>query len=266
MPAIQPNRLKLDAAKVAENFPNTTAIISELDGYFNFYADRTKRVGQATATTPLLLTYNIPRPAMRQLRVAFQPYLSDTGYMLGLVDALWDQEAFEFKLLAVYLLGDIDADAETTLLRILEWAKNTDEEQLLKVLLAQEVITSKEIADMLIAQIETMLLSDALQTRALGLRLLTAFHASGENANIPHTFSWIRPLVLRGEDVLQPYLRDILHTLAQISPTETAFFLLSNLQETRSKHVAWFTRQTLAAFPERHQKDLKSGLRQNSLV
>ncbi len=123
MPAISPARLKHQAALLAEHFDDPPAFVRSLHHLLESYSNRVYRPGQAGELPPLLQTYRVQPPVLRQLLLAIAPLASknpDAG--LALCDALWEQPYLEFRLLAASLLGQLPCSpAEPVIARMKAW-------------------------------------------------------------------------------------------------------------------------------------------------
>jgi len=105
MPAIQPARLKIQAAQLAEKFTDPPAFTLGLNELLEFYADRTYRPGQASDPQPLLKAYNVPTPVLRQVSKELSKFIvANQDAALALCDALWSKPVLEFRLLAAMVL------------------------------------------------------------------------------------------------------------------------------------------------------------------
>jgi hypothetical protein len=60
MPAIQPARLRQQAALMVEHFDQPAAFVRSLHHLLEYYADRAHRPGQAGKPPALLAAYNVP--------------------------------------------------------------------------------------------------------------------------------------------------------------------------------------------------------------
>ena len=108
MPAIQPARLRQLSAELVNAFGSPPAFVRELHGLLDFYADRTRRPGQAGAPPPLIHTYRTPAPVIRQVIQDLTPLVADDPQnALVLADALWEEENLECRLLGIEILGMI---------------------------------------------------------------------------------------------------------------------------------------------------------------
>ncbi len=125
MPAIQPVRLKIQAARLAAQFAEPRAFTHALSLLLEEYADHTHRPGQAGEPSPLLPSYNTPTPVLRQVWLAILPLISSKpNAALELSDSLWVQPSLEHRILASDILGQLPVELQTEVItRVQLWTK-----------------------------------------------------------------------------------------------------------------------------------------------
>ncbi|HEX9616998.1 MAG TPA: DNA alkylation repair protein [Anaerolineales bacterium] len=266
MPAIQLARLKIHTTQLAENFAKPAVFVRSLHELLDYYSDRTYRPGQAGEPPPLLKAYNVPTPVLRHVLKELVPdALQDRPGALRLIGLLWEEPFYEFRQLAISLVGQVPPDPPEDILKIVRaWAIPSTEMRLL-VLLFKTGLTRvrKEFPQVYLRQVDIWLASSRTFTQQLGLQALLPLVADPEFDNLPVLFRMLAPLVRDAPVPLRPDLLDIMHQLARRSPKEAAFFLRQNLTlKTDNPGTAWLTRHSLAAFPPEIQANLRSALRE----
>ena len=79
---------------------------------FSLYANRTLRYGDSTDVKPLIPMYNLPTPVIRQLQTDLDLRVSaDPQSALSLADDLWQDNYYEIKQTALYILGTVPIDS-----------------------------------------------------------------------------------------------------------------------------------------------------------
>ncbi len=264
MPAIQLARLKIQSAELVSRFNNPIGFIRNLHELMDFYADRTRKPGQSRVPTALIKSYNVPRPVLRQIRIDLGPYVAeDPEATLDLCDALWSEPYFEFRLLATDLLGMVPGDHHEQLLeRVISWAVPGTEDRLLNALLGEGLTqVRKETPQRFSDQLGEWLEAEKNFSRRIGLKAMAISLANGDFENYPRLFRLLAPLVREVPIALRPDLLDVIQTLAERSPHETAFFLRSNLAlMVDEAGPAWLIRNSVRYFPEDLQVSLRTAL------
>jgi len=266
MPAIQPTRLRQEAAELAAHFDHPAQFIRELENMLAFYADRTRRTGHAATPGPLLPAYQVPAPVLRAIIRALAAYIRpDSGWPLPLADALWANPGYEHKMLAAYLLGALSPEhAGAIFSRVIRWAQETEEDRLLEVLFQHSIAAlHAEDGGMLLATIKTWLRSNQPASQILALRALVSLVEQPVFKNLPAVFTLLTSLGMAPPTDLQPYLRDVLQTLARRSPHETAYFLENNLKAGFNQGNLWLTRQVLGTLPADARQRLRAAMQRS---
>jgi hypothetical protein len=266
MPAIQPARLKIQAAELALGFGDPEAFCRALDILLEYYADRTYRPGLIGEPPPLLPAYNVPTQVLRVLEreLAAEARRQPTA-ALQVCDALWERQTFEFCWLAAAILGQVTPDPPAEILaRIERWASPSTEERLLEAIITSGMARLRQER----RQVYFDKVTDWLETgrpflQHLGLRALLPLMDASATANLPALFQRIAPLVRAAPAYLRPDLLEVLRRLAKLSPKETAFFLRQNLAiQQDNPGTAWLARHSLEQFPVEVQVGLRAALRE----
>ncbi len=265
MPAIDPARLRKQAAQVATHYHRPSVFLRELEAFFEFYADRTRRPGQVSTPPPLIPAHHIPAPALRQVIQALVRAAADAPQeALTLADTLWAEPILECKLIAAQLLNKISgAEAASIHTRVVQWAQTAEEDQLLDALFAASISRLDEgAAPILLPQIKSWLLTNTLSAQILGLRALAALAHAPTYQNIPHLFQLLVPLINEAPADILPFVRDAINALAQRTPEETAYFLEQSLRTGKHADISWLIRQVMPRFSPAAQARLRTALHQ----
>lgn len=264
MPAINPARLKQQAALLAEHFDQPAAYVRSLNHLLDFYADRSRRPGRMGAPSPLLQAYKTRPPVLRQILLALLPQAQqDWQAALALCDALWEQPYVELRQLAAGLLGQVRPPSfEPVITRLEAWLASPLDPHLLELVLDQSLFNLRqEQPQILIELIDRWLASDSLVLNRMGLRALTDLVVDPDFHNIPVFFHLIQGLARSLPSGIKPEMLDLLAALARRSPQETSFFLRQTLETHQSPDTAWLIRQSYTAFPPAVEAGLRAAVR-----
>lgn len=267
MPAIQLAKLKIESAHLAEKFNQPTRFVHEFHALCDFYAERTRRPGQTGKPSPLLETYKVPAPVLRQVSRELTPYIEgDNQAALELADALWAEPYLEMRLLAASVLGVISPEPVDRLVkRVQSWVSGYADERLLTALVETGLLRLRqEETDIYLDQVKNWLESDVILLQRLGFRSLLYLLNSQQFENLPAIIRLVTPQVRSIPGRLRPDLMDVVQALAYRSPKETAFFLLQNLAvKNDNPSTGWVIRQSMDCFPPEIQASLREGLQSN---
>ncbi len=260
MPAIQLGRLKIQAARLANDYTQPAAFISNLDGILDFYADRTHRSGQSGVPHPLMPAFKVPAPVLRQIVVELGPSVEanpQAGFILA--DELWKKDNLEYRMLAASLLGLMPAaSAEGVIERVQAWLKNETEPSLIEALLRVGMApVRRDAAGKYMALLETWLSTPGLVEQEVGLWAMLPLLESASFNNLPALFRLITPFVRSIQPRLRPALLAVVEAMIARSPQETAYFLRQNAASPASIDTPWLIRKVLRLFPAELQGSLR---------
>ncbi len=264
MPAIQPARLKGQAAQLAEKFEDPAAFARELHDMLDFYADRVRRPGQSGAPAPLVTAFKVHPPVLRQIYQELVPKAAQQpSAALALCDALWERPYLEFRQLASMLLGCVPVDdPHEVVRRVQNWLTPDLEEYLAQALLSNALAHVRRYQPGAIVQMAQDWLDRASNFhRHLGLVVMLAMIEDPQYENLPVFYRLLHPLVRQSPSALRSDVLDVLTALVRRSPKETAYFLRQTLSLPNCPDTPWFIRQTLPAFPPDLQKSLRQAVR-----
>ncbi len=260
MPAIQPARLRQQAALLADHFDNPNAYIRSLHHLLDFYADRTRHPVQSGSPSPMMDSYKVRHPILRMILQELTPLaIANPTGGLTLCDALWNQPYLEFHLLGAMLLGQIPPKPpESIIQRLKTWLVPELESFLIEAAMEYSIVRLRaENPKAIIGLIQEWLNRKDSFYQQLGLRALLPLIQQPEYQNMPIFYCLIQPFASQAPVNLRPDLLDVLTALAQRSPQETAYFLKQTLAIPESPDTPWLIRQLITQFPS----EIQAGLR-----
>lgn len=264
MPAIQPARLRQQAALLAQSFSQTEVFIRSLHHLLESYADNARRSSQGGEIPPLIDAYFVRPPVLRHLLVELAPYAQrDPETATDLANALWGQPYLEFRQLAASLLGLIPIENPQPVVECLKsWLDTRPEDRLIESILTQGTQSlRRDSLDVYLELVSGWLNRREVFFNQLGLRALTTLIQDPGFKNIPLVFRMIQPFSRSMAGELRPFMVGVLHALARCSPQETAFFLRHSLETPENPDTPWLVRQTVPALPAEMQEGLRSAVR-----
>lgn len=264
MPAIQPVRLKIQAARLAAQFAEPRAFARALSLLMEEYADHTHRPGQAGVPSPLLPSYNTPTPVLRQVWLEILPLISlNSNAALELSDSLWVQPSLEHRILAADILGELPVEHQTEVInRVQLWTKAGIEDRLVDALLDRSLNRLRYQSPHAVSDLAEYWLSEIdLQHKQFGLLLLNFMAADASFADLPAIFRLLTPFLRIAPPLLRPDIISLLNSLIARSAPEVAYLLHHSLTASDNPDTAWLIRQVIAGFPPELQVGLRDGIR-----
>lgn len=268
MPAINPARLKKQAADLAARCNDPLTFVRHLHKLLDQYSDHTHRKGQAGEPSPLLATYNAPPQVMRTVWLELSMQIKrDPGITLSLCDALWTEPNYDFHLLASRLLGSYSVNPPDPVVgRVQEWVCQTSEEGILDEILQFALINLKRDApEMLVELVSKWLESRNLCLQQAGLRVLIILVDQPGSEHLPTVLHMMTPYVRSAPARLRPDVLAVLTALAHCSPSETAYLLRQNLSAPDNPDTAWIIRQVIDEFPLETRLSLRQDLKRSNV-
>lgn len=255
--------MKIQVARLSEKLRQPDALVRDLHNLLDFYADRTHRPGQFGEPPPLLATYKIPTPVLRQIERELSPLAGDPPAALALVDSLWAEPVIEFRRLAIMLLGRIPPNPPQPVLdRIQAWIAAQPESRILDGILEHGLARIRqETPDVYYPMLEAWLKADELYPRQAGLRALRHLLADPGFENLPAVSRLILPFIRLTPKDLRIDLVAVLRGLAGRFPQEASYLLKQNLAPDRPDAI-WLARQVVGDFPAEFQGGLREVLRE----
>jgi hypothetical protein len=264
MPAIQPARLKIQAAELAKAAQSPPDFCRLFQEFLELYADRTYRSGLVGEPPPLIRSYHVPQPVLRAVSSELEQFAGDNRKSaLELADTLWSQPYLEFRLLAVNLIGKVHPlPAKSIVARIDEWATPSTEERLINALIifGLERLRLEQVGEYF-QQIDLWLQSREELEYRLGLKSIPPLVDEGSFEDVPLIFRRVNQAMRSAPANLKSEILKIIKTLADQYPQETAYFLRQTyLTAGQSTNISWYVRHSLAYFPADNQEYLRLAL------
>ncbi len=264
MTAIKPARLRDQVSQLASHFNNPKIFVRELHELLNLYARHVYRAGQTSDPTPILPSYHVPEPVLRQVELELSPNLAkDPQASIELCDALWKEPCYEFRMLAAVIIGKIPLEnPEEALIRIHSWSLQVKDKSLREALFKRGLVNliSKEPNSMINRALK-WLNSPQITDKLFGIQVILATLENKDFENLPQVYGLLAPLVRNAPVTLRSHIIDIILNLVQRSPNETAFFLQQNIELSFDQDTAWFIRRCMSAFPSDIQESLRAAVR-----
>jgi hypothetical protein len=263
MPAIDLARLKKQTAKLADLFDQPADFLRQHREILDYYVNRTLRT-QTVAPSSVLPTYRTPTVVLRQIENELGP-LAEKQPILGLelADALWDEGWLETRLLAAYLLGRIPPQEERLLARLTAWTQAVRDPSVRAALLTTSLTRlRKETPGLFLILVKEWLHPARQRMWSNGIQALVPLIESPDFDNLPPIFELVEPAIKAAPPALQFDLQELIATLYQASPDETAYFLQQILKGTKSPLTAVALRRMSPDLPAELQVSLREMLRE----
>ncbi|MFO8036109.1 MAG: DNA alkylation repair protein [Anaerolineales bacterium] len=265
MPAINPSQLKIQSTELSEKFPQADQYISALHDLLSLYADRVHRSGQSGSPPPAIDAYHVPPPVLRHIERSVRAKLRaspEEGWPI--IDALWEEEWLETRLLATIFLGYIPSTLKKEILsRVRTWISSCEEDLLLESIICRGLSSlradDKESYFSFIDELPSLAGSKAGKSVLFSLKPLVMDESF---QNLPLIFQYLKPLLQAEDESYLSALAEVVRTLARRSERETLFFLQHQIPTAPKPKITRLVRGSLNAFSPSSQKALKQAIRE----
>lgn len=264
MTAVNPTRLRFQMQGLMAFFNSPVEFHQKLVGLFSLYANYALRFGQNALARPLIPIFNLPHPVLRQLKLDLQSHIeADPQAALEVADQLWQDDYYEIKQTAIWIIGSLPIDDPQPILdRVLLWLTPGLDQVVKRDLLS---IGTRSLQDRFPEAWEALILSllskNEPEMIALGIQALAEGSKSPNFKNLPAIFRLASPFIRDPHMEYSRDLEDLIEVLAQLSPKETGYFLKQILSVSVSRDTTRLIKNCLSAFPDEVKRDLQSALK-----
>jgi DNA alkylation repair enzyme len=260
MPAIDLNRLRKQASRLADFFFAPDEFIRHLHEMLDFYVDRTIRNQPALAPSADLPSYHTPAVILKQIEQEIHTTAGEyPDAALELADRLWDEGHLETCLLAAFLLGRIAPQEERLLARLTAWTQQIHDPNLRADLLDNGLgRMRKEAPDKFLELIAQWLRPERTRLWSNGLQAAISAVSDSSFVNLPPLLKVLEPIMEAAPARLQNEIEEFVLLLYKVSPTETISFLRRVLANSTDPMTALTFRRISTSFPN----ELKDGIRE----
>jgi len=263
MPAIQLARLKKQVDQLVWTFTRPQDFQRGLKNLLEMYADWSYRPGEAIEPASLLPAYHVSPLLLDQVEQQLSRQCQEMpAASLALADILWQNEYFEPRVLATFILGQIPLKpAEEVTKRIKTWSVPALDKKLQEAIFSQATLClRREETTTWMEIINEWLSASPAASKAMGLRALVSLLEDRDFENLPIVFNLLQPLILTAPSRLHGELLEVLQSLVRRSPVETTYFLRQVLSSTSSAVSTRLIRQILPSLSPELQASLRKSL------
>ena len=263
MPAVQLARLKIQVDQLVWQFTRPQEFQRGLKNLLEMYADWSYHPGEAIDPGSLLPAYHVAPLLLHQVEQQLTRQCQEMpAAALALADALWQDEYYEPRLLAAFILGQIPLKPmEEVSRRIQAWSDSAADKQIQEAIFAHATLRlRREKPAVWLEIINTWLTASALASKVMGLRALAGLLEDREFEDLPGAFNMLQPLLLTASSRLHGDLLVVLQIIVRRSPVEATHFLRQALSGTNSPLPARLVRQILPSLSPELQASLRRSL------
>ena len=263
MPAVQLARLRTQVDQLVWQFTRPQDFQRGLKNLLEMYAEWSYHPGEAIEPGSLLPTYHVAPLLLHQVEQQLTRQCQEMpAAALALADMLWQDEYFEPRLLAAFILGQIPLKpAEEITRRIKAWSDPSLDKQIQEAIFSQAALRlRRENNAAWMEIISEWITASQVPAQVMGLRALVSLLEDREFEDLPGAFSILQPLMVTVPSRLHSELLVVLQAMVRRSPVETTHFLRQALSSTSSPIPARLVRQILPTLSPEMQASLRRSL------
>jgi hypothetical protein len=254
MPAIDPERLKIEVDRVLDALGQPVELQKRSIELLEFYSDRTLKSIAIGEADEAYLAFGAPKPVMRALSFGFRSRLAQVpSDLFPAAAALWEAGYRETRILATVILGEFSGEEVPNWAE--RWASGCDDPLALSSLASQGLESWRRTeTNAFLTKAEKWLGQEKKDLQVLALLALESAIEDPSFEDLPTVIRLIEGTSDKSKGSAFQALVDVLLALAKRSPPEAARFLLDELKRFRSGSKR-LIQSTTHAFPP-PQRDL----------
>lgn len=263
MPAIIPARLKLQSNELAALFSKPKVFMRRLVDLLENYADRTHRQSQSGTPNPLIASYHVPQPVIRQLVISLRaPVQADQNTAYDICDLLWAHPFLETRTLAAHILGWLHAIPEQRILeKLIAWQSPPLDDRLLHTIIQHGFTHLRKANPEFVMQVaQGWVKSKQSNEQQAGLIALETLIRDSEYENLPSIILAASPFFRKIPLELSSTVQSFLISMVERYPQETTYTLLETLQASDNPDTARLIRQVLSKSRRESNSNSSAGL------
>jgi hypothetical protein len=228
MPAINLNDLENKIEILGSKLDNPTNFYFELRDLYEYYTDRTFRPNKETNNVILIPKYKILPQVQRSIRQNLIPHLINSpAQALLLAKELWKKEYYEYKEIAILIIGSLPFQKQINIIEILaDWASEIKEEILQRKIASEGISTLiEENPEALIEWIKVNLSESKSRHNKFSFYCLFYFTKSNPKKHLPDILQILKEALSPPLNKFQYQYQEIIAQLNIYVPEETKFLL-----------------------------------------
>jgi len=256
MPAVDPNRLKSQIAKLQALLDDPRALRWRVRDLLEYYSDRTRRLGAASDSTR---SFGVLKPILQELQRSLVAMLADNSdAALSIANELWSEGFQEMRIVAIGLLENVNP--QVSKVQFERWAGLTKDPKIVEKLAQMSfAVWKKEPQAEFFQNIKQWISESNIENHTYALLLLRMAAGDIEMDHLPFIFDILEDVNLQNHASTRALFQKLLHDLAIESPAETAKFLLNKMEEGDSI-IKRMARDLIDAFPTRQRGRIRQAL------
>jgi hypothetical protein len=261
MPSIDLARLRKQALRLADFFFAPDEFSRNLSNVLDSYVNHTIRARQPATRDLNLPSLHTPAVVLKHIEQQISGVSStpeNTDAALALADRLWDEGLLETRLLAAFVLGCMSPEEAPLIARLTAWTSQVRNPELRTQLLDAGLTRMRtEAPDMFLQMLREWLRPERSRLWADAIRAaLPAIH-DPDFANLPALLEALEPVFRAAPSEIQTELAELVCSLYERSPTETAYLVRQVLTTSENALTGLTFKRMAPSLPDELQEEIR---------
>jgi len=263
MPPVQLARLRPQINALISHYQDHKLFLKTLLLIFENYSEKKSSRNVWLRAKLNMPAWQVPLIVINELEAALEILArAHPQESITLADAMWGQPYYEPKKLAIFLLAKLEPPHQEEFIHRTEaWISAGVEEALIAEVIEQsslrlEIITSPAWINL----VKGWLNAEDKNLQKTGLGAVSKLVENEDFQNLPLVFDLLAPLLSQPRIATQKDLLGVIRMLIIRSQAETASFLISSAELSRTEEAFKFVRKCLPLFNDFFQEEIKKGL------
>lgn len=267
MVAINLSRLASQLDDLREQYANPDAFLTRLHRFFSFYHQYAHRKHRDAIPESFLRQYDLPKQIVPQLEMTLRTLAqSEPEQSFALIDALWQDDYFEARDLACYILGQqSEEQTQKVMAQVETWLAQAQDRAVVASIFEKACVgILANSPDLFSGLIKKLLNSKELRHQSQGLMALSIYLPKADDKKLPMVYSMVRPFIAQSDLQIQSRLAGLVFELVKRSPGEMAYLLKEVLSETEGPEIEQRLRSYLDYFGAEHAESIQKAIKNHS--
>ncbi len=269
MVAINLTRLNKELDALLQKYDSPQAFHKQLHHFLSFYHQYAHRQHKDSIPESFMRQYNLPKQIMPQLELTLRTKAhTSPEESFALIEELWNDEYFEARDLACFLLGQQKTEHASKVMAIVEdWLSQPQDRAVVASIFDKAIVGVLNTTPEMVSQlIKSLLSSKEIRRQNWGLIALNVFLPKASSNDLPMVYNLIRPFIAQSDLMVQARLTDLVEALAKRSPGEMAYLLKEVLADTEGAEIEQRLRRYLDFFEDDFSESIHAAIKAHAKV
>jgi hypothetical protein len=263
MAPIELGHLRAQIKYLFQHFDSAETFVENLLAILKRYRQKKNTTNSWLSTSTSLPAYHIPEILITEIQSSLEkPIHLNPDSALEIVNILWEEEEYEPKMFAYWIMFHLPAEFFPIILTSLEqWVEENPDDYLISQVVG-ECFARKGLllTGQFISVSNRWLQSKDAKQRKIGIKALEKLAGHKSFTNFPRLFQFTEDQITAPVIEVRKDLLNLIQTLISRSEAETAAFLISVGQIHQNEKLLAFIRRCIPLFDDFYRREIESVL------